>query len=370
MKKWVLFIGAVAVLLLSSCATRQLHVFMADHGTCEAKSSAVWVDSNHMRELVHFTQSDSAFYFLVDEDPGIMIWYGRTPEGKLGLFWSDLDGDDVNFTAFPRLRRLALDTYADEVVWEEETMAGYVLKVIGYDQIGIGSGRQLPGKSGRNSFGSLVVNPDNSGKIFWVERNGDEARFVEMDMATGKRDIRLSSADNPYVLNFGYMAVDTVRKHVYWSQNLKGGKDDLIGRANYENGTWEPWVWNIQGGAHYVSYPAQISLDQVEKRVFWADINQNWVMSAATDGKSMEERAVRLHVRFPADRSLSEGKCYPQYHPTSLALARVKVLPWCAKGRSIAQRGFEEGFDPFDGNADVVDPVLPDPPGEVVYPPY
>jgi hypothetical protein len=366
LKRVLIVVFGSSFLLLSSCS--HLNVYITDHGTYEIKSTLAGGDTNHMIERFHFRSSSAAFYFFVDEKPGKMFWYDSINNYSVALFWSDLNGNGKDSTLLPGLRRLAIDRYKDLVVWEVNTIAGFVLKARRYDQLKSGPDKILTFKPSQYTFSSLVVNPDNSRKIFWVERRASDAVFfMEMDMISGETTELLNSQDHPYVKKFGYIAVDTIRQHIYWSQNLEGSKNDLIGRASYKDGSHENWIYNVQGGLYLVSYPAQIAIDQKEKQIFWADMNHNWLISARMEGKNLKERKIHVITRFRGDQPSSAGKCPPQFHPTSVGLTRISGPNWGsikpADGNRVHQK-----FLKYDEARTLGDPILPENPKPLVFP--
>lgn len=318
-----------AALISISCT--QSHVFMADHGTYEIKKRAVDGRHGNMIELVHFKGYAPAFYMFVDDDPERLFWYDVTPNGKWGMFWSDLDGANVDSRPVPEMYRPAIDRFNNTLVYEIEVDSNgdnipdeYRLVASDYDKIGDGSPAVL--HTSKFSHTTIDVNPDNCGKIFWIENRQAARHLVQYDYVSQTATDLINSIDHKFLeVKFWKFAIDPTSDQMYWAQNLNGWADDYVGRVNFKDGTGlERWIYNKTVTEILASYPADLDIDFKSRRVYWTDINLNWIASAKMAGDSIEDRDLRVVARYPDD-ALKNG---PNFHPTSIA---VIALGGCGK---------------------------------------
>ncbi|MBN1296399.1 hypothetical protein JXA80_06435 [bacterium] len=304
--------------LLMSCT--HLYLYMGDHGTYELKRCNVDLDPGHMTELVHLNKGGATWYLFVDSDPPRMFWHGEKAGTDYPVFWSDLDGSNVKHTTIRGLRRMYLDPDNDRIVYEVLSSGIYILRAKNYTQFGTNEFTELC--TSAYPFSKIVVNPNNCGKIYWIEtRETEECYLRELDIVTGTMTERINSVDHPFVKKIWRMMIDPGSHYVYWSQNLIGSVDDMVARANYIDGSgYEPWIYNLPGESLLASYPSQIAIDYVENRLYWADMNMNWIASAKMSGQTIEDRDFRVLVHYPLDQQTNG----PNYHPTSIVLARIK----------------------------------------------
>ncbi len=294
---------------------------MGDHGTQLISKSDLDERPPQNRNIVDVGAKGSVWSVQVDASPERVFWLGQRRNGLYPVEFSDFSGESRGAFEIKGLRRLALDSERNRIVYETGASGIYSLNSIEYDEAGLVGESEVLVSSTR-TFSSLSVNPDACGKIFWVDRNTPEsfATLKEFDIETGVERSLATSETAPFLWKHVFLAFDPREGHVYWSQNLTGSADDLIGRANYADGTDSVrWISNEPNRERVASYPAQIVIDYRNRDLYWADMNMDWVATAKMTGATLDERDPRLVSRFPL---LTGG---PASHPTTLAFSRGKL---------------------------------------------
>ena len=105
--------------------------------------------------------------------------------------------------------------------------------------------------------------------------------------------------------------IDPVKLEVYWTQNDEGWINDKICKSDLRGEKIENIAWNKSIQDLVVSYPWGISLDLFNKKVYWADINMDWIARTDMNGGKVDP-VVKIKV--------PEGK---YSHPTALDLAKI-----------------------------------------------
>jgi hypothetical protein len=106
--------------------------------------------------------------------------------------------------------------------------------------------------------------------------------------------------------------IDTEAGKIYWTQNYPGWKDDKVRRASLDGTGIEDVCANETEARRRVSYPFGIDLDLHRGKVYWADINANWIARCNPDGTGFE--VVQKATASPG----------VDPHPTCLKLARIR----------------------------------------------
>lgn len=342
-------------LLFAGCA--HVEVYTGDHGSNEFKVTDPDHHPTYMTEVHHFGNANSAWYLAADNSPNRMVWYDYTIVNgtrRWYIGWTDFDSQ-VHYANIAGMRRLALDPSANRVLYEKITSGKYALYALSYSALAAdpqpADGNIVEHKPDlaqaellfetETSLHHLYVNSTER-EVFWIDRRDPTNLVLKgydlKDSSTGALKSYMNSSDHSYMNYMQYIAVDPVNGYIYWSQNRAGAADDFIGRAKYKDGSnMARWISNIPSGDYLVSYPAQLDIEYKTGRLFWVDMNMNWLVSCKLDGASIQERDFRILDNYPADL----GTKGPNYHPTSV---RVVYHP----GITVE---FEPGLLPISSNA-------------------
>ncbi len=317
MKKLKILLGLITPTVISSCG--QLTMYTGDHGSYEYKRSAPLAAPQLTTNIHHLKTSYPGFYIFADNSPGRTFWWGERVNNQFPVFVADLNGNIIDQVVISGIRRLALDRNRDRIIYEVVNNGFYELRAQTYNALGSANYEVLT--SGLYPHRAIDVDPARCGKIFWVENRGivGSNHLMQLDLKTKDVTELINTPTHGFPDRLLDIAVDPVGGHVYWTQNVSGWQNDIVGRMDYLTGTGkERWIYN-QKDDYRVSYPYEIEIDFIGRRIYWADMNMNWNASARMEGANLSDRDFSPLDRYPGDK----GTSGPNYHPTAIELIRL-----------------------------------------------
>ena len=306
----------------------ELQIFMGDHGTNQIKGVSDHEHTTYMREYVNETSTYYTWHIGLDDSPKRLFWWTRI-NGKYGVAMSHLDGNQPDFFRIPESRSVHVDSHNNRVYFQaftDSTQTGHSLFVVDYDDKGLNLSTKKLVATAPSHFSSLVVNPDNCGALFWIQISTEDVRTLmryRIGVDPQPQATKLNSAKYCYMKYVQFFAVDPKNQTIYWGQNRTDWQDDAIGKVSYATPpdtytTKQMWIYNKDREHYLASYPGQLAIDYEGQRVYWVDMNRNWIASASMEGDSIEQRDMKILDHYPVDL----GSGGPNYHPTSLSLIR------------------------------------------------
>ena len=321
---------------------RRLYIYTGHLYTGEIKRRVVNEHVNQSRVVQRVPENEprkAVSNIFVDEDPELLFLAGNH-----AVYWWDAGGGGVNSNRAARTKHIAFDRHRNTWIWGDPTTC--TVHAWHYDENGLGTNSPAASEilfTNSVSLHGLVVraNPDNCGKIFWMEpRASQEAthhHLMEFDYRTRRVQERINTTMAPFA-DFAPLSgfvVDPDQEHIYFLDTTGG--TNVVARINYMDGSGHtPWIGptpsfsihSPKGGN------AAFEIDFEAGRFYWASENlqpplptpeprRYWPWSACMTGDTQAERDHRVLEWQPFHRSTND----PQEVVSSITLGRLTVPP-------------------------------------------
>jgi hypothetical protein len=316
-----------------------MYLFMGDHGTADINVTEVDKDGDLslLADIDYFKNVNDVYFLGVDNDPEY-LFYRKNAKSIIASTFDGKSRRTIYQEKGGNIHNLAVDRFNNQLYFTTEKQIEGQWEILFLRLNYTKTLEDLPSPDtvyrrpldyGHNWQTFTVVNPNKDGRIYWAEATGKDLnqrrRIISapLNEMYDQQVVHLDSDKDEFVLGMRWFAVDPVDKMIYWS-HPRSDSDDMIGRCRLVSegeaiGSPEPFIYNTHGEER-VWYPAGMKIDHQQRKLYWVDINLNWIASAklSTGVKSM-----KILYQAPADRC-HDKPCRPSYHPTSIAIVRAK----------------------------------------------